>query len=107
MDDRRTMLSFSKRAKGENVDFSDEKERWEWKGRARDQQIVKLLTAKVIRVTMPADIRLCVASSAVKDSLRDSRHENEIFLRREGALVRPYILLVFRSELIFSLEQWM
>jgi len=54
---------------------------------------------------MPADIRLCVASHAVKDSLRDSRHENEIFLRCEGAFVRPYILLVFRSELIFSLEQ--
>lgn len=63
--------------------------------RVRDQRIVKLLTAKVIRATMPADIRLCVASRTVKDSSRDSRRENKIFLRREGALVKSYILLVF------------
>lgn len=59
MDDGRTIPG---KGEGRNRRF------WRWerkRGReegACDQPIVKLLTAKVIRATMPADIRLCVAS---------------------------------------------
>lgn len=42
-----------------------------------------------------------------KDSSPDSRRENEILLRRGGALVKSYILLVLRAQVISSLGRRM
>lgn len=60
MDDRRTIPG---KGEGKEPSISAMKKKGRTREeRARDQQIVKLLTAKVIRATMLADIRLCVAS---------------------------------------------
>jgi hypothetical protein len=68
------------------------------------QRLVKLLTAKVIRATMPADVRLCVASRTAKDSSRDSRRENGISPRR-GRHIFYDVPMISAASYVFHVER--